>query len=349
MTHSTTYRNNVLQSTMTFSTALNSINTPLVTGSIGAMAGATLPRLEGILSNGAIALPVVKLLNILAISLSLFSVSQPGRLDGYQQNDNADVVEFMSVRRGGTLVAPKGWAFAIWAPIFLGEILFAATSTMLVKEGTVLAVMLRRMSGGFIIAQVFQTLWAATFRKKYVGKGKGLSNWISAFMLTGIATSLNRAHAVYARSKIVSTLHSVFFFPISLHFGWTTAAALVNINGNLAVTTSEPFTVASAGWASVAAATGVALLVTLQRSAPVYGIVICWALTACADGMSDRLDERDKLLSKQGNFSWLKKQPSDDSVVRRKGFYGAAIQKKLCTFGAIISGAAAVWVTIQPR
>jgi hypothetical protein len=340
---------------MTFSTALNSINTPFVTGSIGAIAGATLPRLEGILSNsnGAVALSVVKLLNILAISLSLFAVSQPGRLDGYQQNDNADsnadVAEFMSVRRGGTLVAPKGWAFAIWAPIFLGEILFAATSTFIVKDGTILAGMLKRMSGGFIMAQVFQSLWAATFRKKYVGKGKGLSNWLSAIMLTGIASSLNRAHAAYARSNIGSMLHSIFFFPISLHFGWTTAAALVNINGNLAVTTDKPLFVASAGWASVVAATGVALLVTLQRSAPIYGLVICWALTACADGMSDRLDERDKLLAKQGNFGWLKKQPSDIAVVRRKGFYGAAIQKKLCTFGAIVSGAAAVWITIQPR
>lgn len=338
---------------MTFSTALNSINTPLVTGSIGAIAGATLPRLEGILCNGAIALPVVKLLNILAISLSLFSVSQPGRLDGYQQDDkansNSDVVEFMSVRRGGTLVAPKGWAFAIWAPIFLGEILFAATSTILVKEGTVLAGMLKRMSGGFIMAQVFQSLWAATFRKKYIGKEKGLSNWLSAIMLTGIATSLNRAHVAYATRSIGSTLHSIFFSPISLHFGWTTAAALVNINGNLAVTTEEPLIVASVGWASVVAATGIALLVTLQRGAPIYGLVICWALSACADGMSDRLEERDKLLSKPGNFGWLKKQPSDDAVIKRKGFYGAAIQKKLCTLGAIISSTAAVWITIQPR
>ena len=267
------------------------MNSPLVTGSIGTVVGAALPRLETLLSNGAISLSAVKLLNILAISFSLFSVSQPGRLDGYQQSKNADnnaeIVEFMSVRRGGTLVSPKGWAFAIWAPIFLGELLFAATSTFLVKDGTILAGLLRRMSGGFITAQIFQSLWAATFREKYVGKRKGLSNWISAFMLTGIATSLNRAHIAYTSSKIASTLHSIFFFPISLHFGWTTAAALVNWNGNLAVRVDEPFTVASAGWTSVIAATGVAMYVTLQRCAPVYGIVICWALSACADGMSD--------------------------------------------------------------
>ena len=338
---------------MTFSTALSSINCPLVTGSIGVVAGAALPRLEGLLSNGAISLSAVKLLNILAISLSLFSVSQPGRLDGYQQSKNADdsedIAEFMSVRRGGTLVSPKGWAFAIWAPIFLGELLFAATSTVLVKDGTILAGFLKRMSGGFITAQIFQALWAATFREKYVGKRKGLSNWLSAFMLSGIAASLNRAHVAYASSKIGSTLHSIFFFPISLHFGWTTAAALVNWNGNLAVCVDKPFTVASAGWASVVAATGIALYVTLQRCAPVYGVVICWALSACADGMSDRLDERDRLIANQGNIGWLKKQAPSDRILKRKGIYGAAIQKKLCTIGAIISGAAAVWTTIQPR
>jgi hypothetical protein len=338
---------------MTFSTALSSINSPLVTGSIGAVAGAALPRLEGLLSSGTTSLSVVKLLNILAISLSLFSVSQPGRLDGYQQSQNVDnkseIVEFMSVRRGGTLVSPKGWAFAIWAPIFLGELLFAITSTVLVKNGTILAALLKQMSGGFIMAQIFQSLWAATFREKYVGKRKGLSNWLSAIMLSGIATSLNRAHVAYASSKVGSTLHSIFFFPVSLHFGWTTAAALVNWNGNLAVCIDESFTVASAGWASVVAATGVALYVTLQRAAPVYGFVICWALSACADGMSDRLDERDRLILKQGNLGWLTKQTTSEKILNRKGIYGAAIQKRLCTVGAIISGAAAVWTTIQSR
>ena len=339
--------------TMTFSTALSSINTPIVTGSIGAIAGAALPRLELLLSNGDVALSVVKLLNILAISLSLFSVAQPGRLDGYQQtadtDSDAEIVEFMSVRRGGTLVAPKGWAFAIWAPIFLGEILFVTSSALLVKQGTILAELLGRMSAGFVVAQVFQALWAATFRKKYVGRRKGLSNWLSACMLTGIATSLNRAHMAYTSTKIGSILHSILFFPISLHFGWTTAAALVNWNGNLAVSADQPLTVASAGWTSVVAATGIAMCVTLQRCAPVYGFVICWALSACADGMSDRLNERDELISKNGGMRWLAKKPTSDSILRRKGIYGAAIQKRLCTVGAIISGTAAVWTIIQPR
>jgi hypothetical protein len=339
--------------TMTISTALSCINTPLVTGSLGAVAGATLPRLEGLLNSEAISLSVVKLLNILAISLSLFSVSQPGRMDGYQQSKSSEydteIAELMSNRQGGTLVSPKGWAFAIWAPIFLGELLFATTSTVLVKDGTILAGLLKRMSGGFIMAQIFQSLWAATFREKYVGKRKGLSNWLSALMLSGIASSLNRAHVAYTSSRIGSVLHSIFFFPISLHFGWTTAAALVNWNGNLAVLVDEPFTVASAGWASVVGAAGVAIYVTLRRCAPVYGFVICWALTACADGMSDRLDERNRLLTNERKSGWIKKKASGEMVLNRKGIFGAEIQKKLCTIGAIISAAAAVWTTIQSR
>jgi hypothetical protein len=339
--------------TNSFQHVLSAINTPLITGSIGTTAIACLPSLERACMDGSIAFPALKVLNLVAISLSFFAATQPGRLDGYQpdskENPNKEVTEFMSLRRGGTLVAPKGWAFIIWAPIFLGEFIFATTSMLAVRQGTVVAALLQKVSGGFIMAQVFQTLWAASFRPKYIGADKGVSTWISAAMLTGIAACLNRSHAAHAVIEKSALQNLIYFLPISLHFGWTTAAALVNWNGNLAVTVDSPRALAVAGWVSVVAATAIGVVLTLQRSAPVYGGVICWALSACADGMSDRLDERNRLIANENKSNRFNKPSSIDKILNRKGIFGAASQKWLCTAGAVLSGAAAVWTTIQPR
>jgi hypothetical protein len=342
---------------MTYTSALSTLNTPWITGSLGVAAAAGFAPFERACLNGSVvALPLLKVLNLLAISLSFYAATQPGRLDGQSSHDaaNKEMAEFMSLRRGGTLVAPKGWAFLIWAPIFLGEFLFAATSLVAVRDGTAMAGLLRKVSSGFILAQVFQSLWAATFRPKYVGRTKPVTTWMSAGMLTGIAACLNQAHSAYTSRNKSLLKSSIYFLPISLHFGWTTAAALVNWNGNLAVTVESPQVLAIAGWTSVVIATAVGVAITLQRSAPVYGSVICWALAACADGMSDRLDERDRLLaqvqSSKSNWGFGKQSLSPiDEVMNRKGQYGALLQKWLCTVGAVLSGAAAVWTTIQPQ
>jgi hypothetical protein len=341
---------------MTYSSVLSTLNTPWITGSLGAAAVAGFTPFERACQNGnLLSLPLLQVMNLLAISLSFYAATQPGRLDGRQSEDeNKEMTEFMSLRRGGTLVAPKGWAFIIWAPIFLGEFLFAATSLFTVQDGTAMAGLLRKVSSGFILAQVFQSLWAATFRSKYVGRTKRVTTWMSAGMLTGIAACLNQAHTAYTSRNKVLMKNSIYFLPISLHFGWTTAAALVNWNGNLAVTVESPQILAVAGWTSVLVATAVGVYITLQRSAPVYGGVICWALSACADGMSDRLEERGRLVGQLGSnkLNWgFGKQPirSSDEILNRKGQYGALLQKWLCTVGAVLSGAAAVWTTIQPR
>lgn len=352
---------------MTVSTALSAINTPLVTGSIGLAAAATLPTLERFCVHGHIALPVLKLLNLAAFALSFYATGQPGRLDGAASRtkdenngdmNGADVVtEFMSIRRGGTLVAPAGWAFAIWAPIFLGELVFTLSSLWAIQHGSTLAVgLLQKASAGFAMAQIFQVLWASTFRPKYFlgfgdtdKKRRIVSTCMSASMLTGIAASLNRAHMAYtSRGPIGSAVdYLVFMLPISLHFGWTTAAALVNWNGNLAVLSDNPKVVAVAGWVSAIAATGVGVWVALSRSAPVYAGVISWALAACADGMKQRLAERDRLVQKE-RARWFLKD-NVDAIFNRKGMYGSQVQKWLCTAGSAISSAVAVFVTIQQR
>jgi hypothetical protein len=119
--------------------------------------------------------------------------------------------------------------------------------------------------------------------------------------------------------------------PITLHFGWTTAASLVNLNGCLAMMDNSSDTLLTAvGHASVVVATVLGVAVTMSRRAPVYGGVICWALLACADGMTDRLRSLD--------------QSSSSSTVT-----AARVQKWLCRIGAGIVAAATVVATVVSR
>ena len=206
---------------------LESFNSPLLVTATGAGALASLPALEAAIKSGAISFMSVKVANALMYALNIYAVQQPGRLDGKKSMSN-DGNSLFPRRRDRTLVFPSGWAFSIWGFIFLGELLFCSSS-FLVKESSPVAQVIKNSSGGFMVGQLFQTLWSASFRPKYEGKFM----YVSAAMLSGIAFCMSRAHAGFAMN---SSLYGVgqyllYFLPISLHFGWTLAASLVNFNG----------------------------------------------------------------------------------------------------------------------
>lgn len=183
-------------------------------------------------------------------------------------------------------MAPAGWAFAIWGPIFVGELIFVISQFF--AKSSSLNTVITGLSVPFTLAQLFQSLWCASFRPKYKN---GPSKWISAFMLGGTAYSMSKAHAVFANKSFTFLQYAFHFLPMTLHFGWTTAATLVNINGSLAMDKSVSDTfVEWAGHLSVLAASGLGLYITFTRSSPLYGGVIAWALSAVADSMKKRLN-----------------------------------------------------------
>ena len=180
-----------------------------------------------------------------------------------------------------------------------------------------------------MVAQLFQVLWTASFRPKYVGHAL----YVSSAMLSGIAFSLSRAHAVFSKaaSKLNPIEYLVYFLPMTLHFGWTTAAALVNVNGNVASRhNSSAKTIAWLGHGSAVAAAALGVWVTFTRQAPVYGGVIAWALAGCAIGMNERLEAT-----------------RSEIATDRTGVYGARLQKFLCGLGALVNVVASVQVTNQ--
>jgi hypothetical protein len=217
-------------------------------------------------------------------------------------------------------------AFIIWAPIVLGELLSVSAQVFLPETATVVP-QLKRLTAPFVIANVFQSLWTAAFRPKY----KSVSKFVSPLLLSGTAYSLSKAHAVIAAASLPMSQYLVFGLPISLHFGWTTAASLVNWNGAIA-TFSENVsaeTVANVGHLSVISAAALGSVITIARGSPVYGGVISWALFAVASGMKNRIQSTEK----------------DDP--KRVGVLGCRLQYRLARVGAFVCSVASLYAAVS--
>ena len=150
-------------------------------------------------------------------------------------------------------------------------------------------------------------------------------------MLGGTAYSLYLAN-VAGQAAITSAglgSQSYILYPLLAHFGWTSAATLVNLNGSVGSEKSvSPQTVVGVGHASAVVATALGVGLTLANGMPLYGLTLSWALAACADGMSKRsatkCSEEEKVLSK-----------------------AASVQKNLCFVGSALSALAAAYASLQ--
>jgi len=231
---------------------------------------------------------------------------------------------------GRTLVAPAGWAFAIWGPIFLGEFLSVAVAGATLTPSSSCFPIFQKIALPFVSAHLFQCLWCASFREKYAKIKGGIL--ISGACLAGTAFSLGKVNAIVVSASALGSYsfaqYLLYFFPMSLHFGWTTAATLVNLNAAIALdATSSPLTLAVAGiGTSIVAAVGGAALAIL-RGSPVFSGVISWALFAVADGMRKRIRAEENQLA-GGSSSFLSEEPT--------GMYGAKWQLRVSTAGAWI-------------
>ena len=325
--------------------SLAALNQPAAVAAAGAGAFILLPFVEEIAAKGVFTWAQLKGAAAAAYALQVVCVSIPGRIDGEMAKDlqdekrRADGKEVstnkdsageeakkLSSRNGKTLVAPAGWAFAIWGPIFVGE-LVSVISQLSIPADDTLVPLLRKTAVPFAFAHIFQSLWCAAFRRIYSGN----LMYISFAMLASTAYSLSKAHAAFAAesSSYSGGTYAKLFFSMSLHTGWTVAASIVNLNGAFSMKeSSSPRNIAFLGHASVVAATAVGVAVTTMRSAPVFGGVISWALLAVADGMKQRIEKAKK---------------NDD--MNASNLTGAAMQRKLSLLGAAVSGVAVIVTT----
>jgi hypothetical protein len=310
-----------------------SANVPPVIASLGVAAAAGLPALEKL----ALDIPFVYLAAAQAalFAVNLFATSRPGRIDeseaeiehkGKKTDTIFDVEKYLNSRLGRSMIAPAPWAFGIWGAIFLGE-LIACGYAFTLNPADPLIPVLRRTAGGFMAAQIFQTLWTASYRPKY---NKGNLIYISAAMLSGVAAALNRSHETFAALSLPLNRYMFLFFPQALHFAWTSVAALVNINGNIAGPMSaEAKNVALAGHLSTIAATALGVGLTLTRRAPVVGGVFAWSLAAVSAALAQRAEKTKNV------------NPT------RVGVFGLQTQRILSGFGTVACTAATVFTSLQ--
>jgi len=312
-----------------------SLNQPAAVAAAGAGAFILLPFVEELATKGVFTWAQLKGAAAAAYALQVVCVSLPGRIDGEMAKEMAnedsilgEEAKNLSTRNGKTLVAPAGWAFAIWGPIFMGE-LVSVISQLSITADDPMVPLLRKTSVPFAFAHIFQSLWCAAFRRKYSGN----LMYISFGMLASTAFSLSKAHAAYAAESPTYSggTYAKLFWSMSLHTGWTVAASIVNLNGAFSMKeSSSPRAIAWLGHASVVAASAVGVAVTTMRSAPVFGGVISWALLAVADGMKQRIEKAKK---------------NDD--MKATNLIGAATQRKLSLLGAAVSGVAVILTTAK--
>lgn len=160
----------------------------------------------------------------LGFVINILSVSIPGRFDS--DIEPGDTLQFP----WPTLLNPAGFAFAIWGVIYLGEI--AGMAVMLTAAKDTVGGAVGPASVSWLCANVAQCLWCAAFRPWALS-----SLWLSTACLGATATCLIasqrellhlRAHTSGAEAH--AWQWALVIMPRSLHAGWVTAAALVNVN-----------------------------------------------------------------------------------------------------------------------
>ena len=277
-------------------------------------------------------------LNAAAFGMNVLSVSLPGRLDGSEaelekrkeQKEKVTEEDEIFIRvneaRKMQLINPSGWAFAIWGVIYLGELAFVSIGQYNSPSVTQL---LPRMTAPFVAANLFQSLWCATFRPKYYNLKKGWwQKYISAAMLGGTTYYLSQVHSIVRDSSS----SSLWFVPTTIHFGWCTAATLLNLNGAVALDCSLPgkdSIAIAVGHISAIVATAIGTGVTYLTGSSAYGATIAWALAACKDGMKKRVKE---LKTGGGN--------DDASLSLLDSFQ---LQEKLCLIGSSLCAAVSIY------
>jgi hypothetical protein len=250
-----------------------------------------------------------QVLNAGAFAVNLASVSVPGRVDGEmaaeaqraaraaktaKTADTADTpagIPRDHWSRG--LFSPAGWAFAIWGVIFLGETVFTAAQALPDLDPNAAATYMA-VSPWWAAACGLQALWCVAFRP-WTRPPRRF--WLSGALLAAESVALAGAHA-----KLRAAVHAIplsaylcCHLPLSLHFGWITAATVLSLNSFVAVAGASPrtkiATARASAWGSLAAGAAV----TVTTGDPVYALTLAWALAAvAADGGKSARDAVDE-------------------------------------------------------
>ncbi|GMI05064.1 hypothetical protein TrLO_g2227 [Triparma laevis f. longispina] len=242
-------------------------------------------------------LPLLKLKLIHIISfliINIGSVSIPGRLD----SELADQISAeskgkrssnpspLAVNSGRTLVSPAPWAFSIWGIIYILELISLLSLLTLSSESPLISIY-TKITPYILLSSIYQSSWCATFRSKYVSPDSNIIEKIcSPLFLTLTSVALSRVNSITNNFKNDRINYIKYFLGLSIHFAWTAAASLVNVNGILA------YSRVNLTLQKYVAYISVLIAITLSyicKNNITVAFVLGWALKACGDGMKTRI------------------------------------------------------------
>uniref|UniRef100_A0A7S0Q3J2 Uncharacterized protein n=1 Tax=Coccolithus braarudii TaxID=221442 RepID=A0A7S0Q3J2_9EUKA len=192
------------------------------------------------------------------------AVVVPGRYDG-----RSVMTSEKPTAAGANLFTPAGYAFIIWAPIFLGE------GLMMLYLTNVQTPLGAAVAPAWCAAALAQSCWCAAFRPSVCGPRL---LWVPALLLASTGAALGVAHRAIRTANVGALANCLVRVPVTLHFGWITAAALVNANNYLARTVASVRAKEAAAHASSLAAVAAVAYVSHTTADHVFAGVIAWAL-----------------------------------------------------------------------
>lgn len=167
-----------------------------------------------------------------------------------------------------TLVTPIGWAFAIWAVIFLLQLVWSIAQIVgKFRESEYVT----SVGYGYVMVVAAQVGWTLSFSTEVI--------WLSLAFMVALWVFLLRIVLKLAKAGSPSVGEYLLWkLPFTIHCGWITAATAVNLNVllvSLGLSSGLQFYIALA---SVAAILVVGLGFVGMRIDLVVPVVLAWAL-----------------------------------------------------------------------
>ena len=232
-----------------------------------------------------------RLLWALAFGLNLFTVSLPGRFDGQTKDSKVDIP-------WTTLFEPAPWAFAIWAAIYLGELLLTAYVALVGKPSAAFKEAVPYWAAG----NMFQSMWCFCFRPQFK-----TVLWLPMMFLGLSAISFAGSHQILTNS--IESISTGFFAldklllvlcrsPIALHTGWLAAATLLNLNGWASVSKASAAIQIMLAFASVFIGTSIGAVLSIRTKDFLIAGTVAWAITAVAYKTREKMSSPNNIAAK---------------------------------------------------
>jgi hypothetical protein len=155
---------------------------------------------------------MISIANVVAYIANLVTTYGVGTLGWFGAATNAELSG-----KYQTLITPVGWAFSIWAVIFLAQLVWSIVQLLPAFRGDPLVI---AVGWNYVLVCVAQIGWTISFSMEII--------WLSLVCMLAILFFLVRIVRAQGDSDLRG--YMLLKFPFAIHTGWIMAASLVNIS-----------------------------------------------------------------------------------------------------------------------